>query len=197
VVAAVSVMGHSLWVIRYVLFVLMPTALVAAAGLVHVSSGLRPRVAVARLLAVLVVVAGAAVPGQLAVRRADVKNGSNYRTLAAIIGDRQAPGDVVVYSLGRTMRAGVGYYLRADAGAPRDILLRQSAADVGTLVAREYPDAPARLAGAGRIWLVVYGRRADPVTGRQDLTTMLRTRYRRAGLWTVKRAAMALYVRRR
>jgi hypothetical protein len=39
------------------------------------------------------------------------------RTVAAIIHDRQHPGDVIVYEGGRTMRAGVGYYLRHVAGA--------------------------------------------------------------------------------
>lgn len=54
-----------------------------------------------------------------------------------------------------------------------------------------------RLAGADRIWLVVYARRADPVTARRDLIPLLRGRYQRIRLWTAERATMALYVRRR
>lgn len=78
------------------------------------------------------VVAGAAAPGQLSVRGLTVKNGSDYRTLAGIIRGLQAPGDVIVFQAGsRTMRTGVDYYLRTDAGAPRDVLLRQSAAEAG------------------------------------------------------------------
>jgi mannosyltransferase len=198
VVALVSVVGPSFWVIRYLLFVLMPVAIAAAAGLVRACTGLRPWIATARLLAALIVVAGAAAPGQLSVRGPTAKNGSDYRTLAGIIRGLQAPGDVIVFQAGsRTMRTGVDYYLRTDAEAPRDVLLRQSAAEAAALIAREYPAPVVRLAGADRIWLVVYARRADPATARRDLIPLLRGRYQRIRLWTAERATMALYVRRR
>jgi hypothetical protein len=116
------------------------------------------------------------------------------RTVAAIIHDRQHPGDVIVYEGGRTMRAGVGYYLRHVAGAPPDVLVCASAADRGLLTAAECPDPSARLTAAARVWLVVYGRRADPLTDRKDLAASLTTRFRRAGVWRAKAATLGLYI---
>jgi mannosyltransferase len=193
---AVSVAGPSFWVVRYVLFVLMPAAVVAAAGIVQAGAGLHYPAAALRVTLVLAVVAGTALPDQRAVRQPTVKNGSDYRTLAGLIQDRQAPGDVIVYGGGRTMRPGVGYYLRTDAGAPPDILQAESAGQAGTLTAREFPDPAARLAGADRIWLMIYGHRADPATARPDLAPLLRSRYRLVESWRVKGATMALYAAR-
>jgi mannosyltransferase len=92
------------------------------------------------------------------------------------------------------MRAGVGYYLRHVAGAPADVLVCSSAADRGLLTAAECPDPGARLTGAARVWLVVYGRRADPLTGRKDLAASLATRFRRVGVWRAKAATVGLYI---
>jgi mannosyltransferase len=192
VVGAVSLAGPSFWVNRYLLFVLMPSAVVAAAGLTGAVDTLRLRPAVAMLAGPLAVFAAAGMPGQFAVRGPTVKNGSDYRTVAGVIRAGERPGDVVVYSGGRTMRAGVGYYLRHDASAPRDALMRSP----GLLTAVEYPDPAVRLAGADRIWLVVYGRRADPSTSRRDLAPLLRTRFQRTGLWNAKGATLALYAPR-
>jgi mannosyltransferase len=195
VVGAVSVVGPSFWVARYLMFVLMPAAVVAAAGMTAMARRLRLRsgMAMALLLGPLAVFAVAAAPGQLAVRGSTAKNGSDYRTVAAIIRDGQHPGDVIVYQSGRTMRAGVGYYLRHVAGAPPDVLVCASAANRELLTAAECPDPRARLAAAARVWLVVYGRRADPLTGRKDLAADLATRFRRVGVWRAKAATVGLY----
>ncbi|MEV6852164.1 hypothetical protein AB0M88_53335, partial [Actinoplanes sp. NPDC051411] len=186
VVGAVSFAGTSFWVNRYLLFVLLPAMIVAAAGLAN------------RVVAVvtLAVFAAAAVPGQLAVRQPTFKNGSDYRTLAAVIRREQQPGDDIVLERGRTMRAGLDYYLRHDPGRPRDVLVRQSAAEAATLTALEYAHPTALLASAARIWLVVYGRRGDPTTARPDLRPYLRDGFRRVNVWKVKNGSMALYVRR-
>lgn len=178
--------GTSFWVNRYLLYLLLPAMIVVAAGL--------RRFGVAGLTAVAVV-AFAAAPGQAAVRGRTVKNGSDYRTLAAIIEHRQQPGDGIVFDRERTMREGLGYYLRHHSGTPRDLLLSRSAAQEAGLRASEYPDPAARLAGADRIWLVVYGKVPDPATSRSDLRDVLQTQFRRVDLWTVKRGTMALYVR--
>jgi mannosyltransferase len=190
VVCAVSFAGPSFWINRYLLFCLAPAVIVAAAGLVRLS-GRTPGLVVA-----LAVFAAAALPGQIAVRQPTVKNGSGYRTLAAVIRHDQQPGDDIVFQRGRTMRAGLDYYLRHDAGRPRDVLQQRTAAQTATLRAKEYTDPDVRLAAAGRIWLIAYGRRADPATGRPDLAGLLRDQFQRAGLWTVKRGTMALYIRR-
>jgi mannosyltransferase len=194
-VAAFSTAGPSFWVNRYLLFVLMPAAVVAAAGLTAAVATIRGRPTAALMAGPLAVLAAAAVPGQIGVRAPTVKNGSDYRTVAAIIRHRQIPGDALVYSVGRTMRAGVGYYLRQDNGAPPDVLMQTSAAQHGWLTAVEYPDPARRLARISRIWLVLYGRPHDPLSGRRDLTGLLTGQFRRAGLWTVKKATLALYVR--
>jgi mannosyltransferase len=192
VVCVVSFAGSSFWVNRYLLFVLLPTVIAAAAGLTRAGrrGGMLP------LTAALAVFAAAAVPGQIAVRQPTFKNGSDYRTLAATIIGRQQPGDVIVLAKGRTLRAGIDYYLRHDADRPRDVLVRESATVTGTLTAAEYANPGARLASAVRIWLIVYGRRGDPATARPDLRQFLRDGFRRIGVWEVKNGSMALYVKR-
>lgn len=191
VVAVAAFAGTSFWVNRYLLFALLPAMIVAAAALTRIRAH--------RLVpvAALAVIAVAALPGQAAVRRPTVKNGSDYRTLAAVITRDQRPGDVIVYGKDRTMRAGVGYYLRRDRSRPADRLMQHSAAQTATLKAGEYPDPDVRLAGAARIWLVVYGRHADPTTVRPDLRQALsRGGFQRSGEWQVKRGTMVLYTRR-
>jgi mannosyltransferase len=201
-VALVSVLGPSFWVARYLLIVLPPTAIVAAAGLYRLSTepGRPARWGVdraaARVLAVCALFAVAAVPGQLSVRGRTAKNGSDYRSAAAIIAARQQPGDDIVYTArSRTLRAGVDYYLRHDPGRPLDVLLRRSAASVGSLRASEYSDAVRRLTGASRVWLLVAGRHSDPTTVRPDLRPLLLQRYRRVQIWQVNRATLALFAR--
>jgi len=196
-VLAVSATGTSFWVNRYLLFVLIPAAIVAAAGLTRLAGERRrwPAPAVAPAVA-LGVVAAAAVPGQIAVRQPDVKNGSDYRAMAALIRKRQQAGDDLVLQKGRQMRAGLDYYLRGDGGRPRDVLESRSAAGTGTLIADEYPDAAARLATATRIWLVVAGHPKDPASARPDLEALLHASFERAARWTVSRGTLALYLRR-
>lgn len=191
-VCVVSFAGPSFWVNRYLLFVLPPTVIVAAAGLTR--PGMRSRIL--PLAAGLAVFAAAAVPGQVAVRQPTFKNGTDYRTLASTIIRGQLPGDVLVLEHDRTQRAGMDYYLRRDPGRPRDILLREPAALTATLTAAEYADPAARLAPVSRIWLVAYGRRADPATCRPDLRAFLRAGFGRAEVWEVKEGSMALYIKR-
>ncbi|HEY0531088.1 MAG TPA: glycosyltransferase family 39 protein [Actinoplanes sp.] len=195
VVCVVSFAGTSFWVNRYLLFVLLPAMIVVAAGLTRQRLDSRLRSTLAPLAVALTVVAAAAVPGQIAVRQPTFKNGSDYRTLAAIITRGQQPGDDIVLEQGRTMRAGLDYYLRHDAGRPRDVLVREPAAATATLSAAEYADPATPLASAPRIWLVAYGRRSDPATARPDLRQLLRNGFRRIDVWEVKSGSMALYVR--
>ena len=195
VVCVVSFVGPSFWVNRYLLFVLLPAVIVAAAGLTQVSRKSSSGVPALYLATAVAVFVAAVIPGQIAVRRPTVKNGSDYRTLAADIIGQQRPGDDIVFDKGRTMRTGIEYYLRHDAGRPRDVLLQKSAAATATLTAAEYADPVARLASAPRIWLVAYGRRADPAAARPDLRQMLRNSYQRISLWRVKNGSMALYTR--
>jgi mannosyltransferase len=195
VVALVSVLATPLWVARYLLVVLPPVALLAAVATVG-RPGLRRPLRAVRVGAVLVVLAFAALPGLTAVRGDYIKNGSDYRGAASIIESGQRPGDGIVYMANsRAQRAGIDYYLRGDTGRPGDLTLERPAAQVASLTAEEYPDAVPRVTGVSRVWLFVYGTHDDPTWARLDLRTLLQTGYRRAGLWHLSRATLALYVR--
>jgi mannosyltransferase len=196
VIAVVSVLSAPLWVPRYLLVVLGPASILAAAGTVG-DPGVRRKEVGLRVVAVLVVLAFAVVPGQRLVRGATYKNGSDYRSVAAVIEAGQRPGDsIVLLRRNRAMRAGIDYYLRHDAGRPTDVLVRYPASAVASLIAQEYPNAAARLTGVSRVWLLVYGNHSDPTTGRPDLRSLLRSGYRRAAIWHLHRATLALFSRR-
>ncbi|GLY02464.1 glycosyltransferase family 39 protein [Actinoplanes sp. NBRC 101535] len=185
--------GVSFWVNRYLLFALIPVAVAIAGSL----TADRPPARLPRLSLIMLLVAASAVPGHIAVRQPTLKNGSDYRTMADVIRRDQLPGDAIVYSQGRTMRAGVDYYLRHQALRPRDVLMERSAARNATLRATEVADPATRLAGAQRVWLALYGRRTDPVDGRADLRPPLSRDFTQAGVWRVKNGTLALYVRSR
>jgi mannosyltransferase len=204
VVAAVSVLVSPMWVARYLLVVLVPLAMLAAVTVVGQlrvdrkpggsAASRAPGPAALRLIVVLAVVAATAYPGQRAVRAPTAKNGPDYRSIAAIIQQHQRPGDGMVFEIrSRAMRAGLGYYLHRDGTFPRDLLQHRSAADAGRLVAEEYPDAAARVAGVPRVWLLVSGPRKDPATGYPALRPLLRDDYERVGTWQVNRGTVALY----
>jgi mannosyltransferase len=151
--------------------------------------------AAVRSVSVLAVFAFAAYPGQRAVRAADAKNGSDYRTVASIIRANQQPGDGLVIKVdSRALRAGIDYYLRQDPGRPRDLLQQRSAAEVARLKAQEFPDSAAHVAGVRRVWLLVPGRnRSDPTAQRPELRPLLQTQYQRIGLWHMNGATLGLY----
>ena len=201
-VAAVSLLVTPYWVARYLLIVLAPLALAAATGLVQGLGGLeRGRPLLGRagvpVLVGVALVAMAVVPGQVNVRGKTAKNGSDYRSAARIIERGQQPGDAIVYTAhSRTMRAGLDSYLRHHAGRPTDILLHRDAADVAGLRAQEYPDAPRRVLGQTRVWLLVYGDHPDPATARRELQPVLKASFRRTQVWHLKLATLALFVRR-
>jgi mannosyltransferase len=193
ILALVSVLATPMWVARYLLVILAPLAILAAVALTG-GRAERPRWTVARIVAVLLVLAFVAAPGQRAVRTATAKNGPDYRTIATIIGADARPGDVIVYpAKNRAIRAGTDHYLTGVRSAPADPLIRVPSARTGWLIADEHPDAIPHLAGATRIWLVIGDRRKDPVTARPDLRPLLDAGYHQIGLWHPKRATVALY----
>jgi mannosyltransferase len=197
VVALVSVFSSPLWVARYVLIVLVPTAVLAAVALVGSHRRWGTVASAVRVTLVLALIGFAAFPGQLAVRGTTAKNGSDYRSAARLIEQFQQPGDGVLYQeRSRTLRAATNYYLSQDPGKPRDLLLLQPAAADATLASEEYPDAASHVKGVPRIWLLVTGIHRDPTVVRTDLRTELKTQYRRVGLWYVNRGTLALYVQR-
>jgi mannosyltransferase len=216
VVAAVSMLIAPYWVPRYLLVVLAPLALLAAVGLLQPAPAPAPtptptpaltepaagagrrdrRLLVLRVATVLALLAFAVHPAERAVRSADAKSGSDYRTAAAIIRQEQQPGDAIAYpAVSRGMRSGLDYYLRHDPERPRDVLLARSAAAIGRLMAQEYRPTPARLGGVVRLWLVVAGTFEDPLTVRPGLRPIVQAHYRLARIWFLHHETLALYVR--
>ncbi|MFI5841875.1 glycosyltransferase family 39 protein [Catenuloplanes sp. NPDC051500] len=209
--AGYSLLVGPLWVPRYLLVVLPPMALLAAAAIVP---GARPPVAseqqwpaaaswtrarpLAQVALVLVVFVAAAWPGQREQRADLAKNGSDYRALTRLIQERDQAGDVILYQDGnRALRAGVDFYYRGDPGRPVDLLLRRTAGQVAGLIADEYPDVAGRLDGVERVWLVVASTGAeDPLVHKPRVAPVLRAGFRRAGLFRVHGATVAFYRRR-
>jgi mannosyltransferase len=236
-VGLLSLLVAPYWVPRYLLVVLAPLALLAAAGLrdVLASNGRpiaapapavapsplligaggppvtvvrpapppppprrRPIAPLVRAAAVLTLLACAVYPAQRAVRTADARSGSDYRTAAAIVTRVQLPGDAIVYSANsRTMRTGLLYYLRHDPSRPLDILLSRTAAEAALLRALELPPTASSLTGVKRLWLYVYGRHQHPLTERPDLRAALAGRFRPDRIWFARNETLALYVRDR
>jgi mannosyltransferase len=197
VIGGISLVVTPMWVVRYMLVSLAPFAILAAVAATAPTLA-RTRVMTAvRLLGVLVVIVGTAIPDQRRVRGPTPKNGPDYRGIAAVVARNELPGDTIVYEVhSRAMRAGMDYYLRRYPTRPRDVLLSRPAARTGRLTADEFPDPAAHLAGVERVWLAVGGHRADPAVAYPALRPALRTEYGRVGLWQVDEGTLALYRRR-
>jgi mannosyltransferase len=197
VIGLVSVLVTPMWVARYLLVVLAPLAILAAAAVAGRMPARVPAATAVRLLVILALAACTALPDQQRVRGSTPKNGPDYRGIAAVVDRHQLPGDAIVYEVrSRAMRAGMEYYLRRYPSEPRDILRSRPAAEAARLTADEFPDAAAHLAGVHRVWLAVGGHRRDPTTGYPALQPTLRTRYDRIGLWQLNEATLALFRQR-
>jgi mannosyltransferase len=196
-VAGFSVLVEPIWVPRYLLFVLMPLALLSAAGAAGAAGavGFGGRAGLTRLLAVLAVVAATAYYDQRTVRGVTAHYGGNYQQAAEAIRRLDRPGDAIVFQSGRTMRTGIGYYLRDEPDRPADVLLHRTAAARARLSAGEYADPAPYLRDRRRVWLVVMGRPADPITQRPTLRPVLQAGFTRTGMWQFSRTTLALYTR--
>ncbi|MEW2375380.1 glycosyltransferase family 39 protein [Micromonospora sp. NPDC047812] len=148
-----------LWVPRYLVFVVPFGCLLAGAALATVP--LPPALAVVALAGLL------GLPDQAALRRTHEWPRSatvDYRGAARIVADGQRPGDAVVYSPRQSwlfLDLGLAYHLGDR--RPRDVLVTEDQARRGDLWAAECPHPAGCLAGAERVWLVVAGRRDDPL----------------------------------
>ncbi|MEV4463133.1 glycosyltransferase family 39 protein [Micromonospora echinofusca] len=148
-----------LWVPRYLVFVVPFGCLLAGAALAAVP--LPPALAVVALTGLL------GLPDQAALRRTHEWPRSatvDYRGAARIVADGQRPGDAVVFSPRRSwffLDLGLAYHLGDR--RPRDVLVTEGQARRGDLWAAECARPAECLAGTQRIWLVVTGRRDDPV----------------------------------
>jgi mannosyltransferase len=185
----VSFVTSSLWVPRYVLFVIMPLALLGAVAL----RGLHWR-----SVAALILVAAMGFTTQQDLRGPMAHGGTDFRKVGSIVRARVQPGDAVVYSrLGTwALRDSLDYQLRGDSVRPRDVTLRRSAAEAGGLDAIECPDATCFT--DERVWF--FGFRpspSDPLYGAGDkLKRKLATEYTRVGSWQLQNGMVALYQRK-
>ena len=94
----------------------MPLALLAAAGTVGAVG--RGRGRFVYLFVVLLVLAGTAYHDQRVSRGVNGHFGGNYKQAAQVVRSLNAPGDAIVFQSGRSMRAGMQYYLRNEPDRP-------------------------------------------------------------------------------
>lgn len=148
-----------LWVTRYLVFTVPFACLLAGAALAGVR--LAPALAVVTLAGLL------GLPDQAALRRTHEWPRTapvDYAGVARIVAHHQQPGDAIVYSPRDSWLfpdLGLAYHLGAR--RPRDVLVVRDQRQRADLWAAEC-DRPAEcLAGVDRVWLVVTGRRADPL----------------------------------
>jgi mannosyltransferase len=188
VLIAVSFVTSSLWVPRYVLFVVPMICLLAAAAL----RGLR-----LRTLLALVLLAGITIPAQREVRGPASHMGADFRAIAGIIEREQQSGDVIVYGTSGTwsLRAGIDYQLR-DQQHPRDVLLITPAAEVGELNAVQCADPVACLGQSRRVWFFRQWQTGAPLSDAGPLTEALTSDYRQVQVWHATKATLVLLERR-
>jgi mannosyltransferase len=148
-----------LWVPRY-LFLTVPFAC-ALAGAVLAAVALPAALAVVLLAGLL------GLPDQAALRRShEWPRGAlvDYRGAARVVDEGRRPGDVVVFSpRDGWLFPDIGLRYHLGERQPRDALVVRDRDARGDHWADECDDPAACLAGARRVWLVVAGRRADPV----------------------------------
>ncbi|MFY1578446.1 glycosyltransferase family 39 protein [Verrucosispora sp. WMMD703] len=182
-----------LWVPRYLVFVVPFGCLLAGAAL-----------ASARLpaaLAVVVLTGLLGLPEQAALRRTHEWPRTatvDYRATAEIIAAGRRPGDAVVYSPRDSwlfLDLGLRYHLGGR--IPRDALLAEGQERRGDLWAAEC-DRPAEcLAGVDRVWLVLAGRRSDPLAAVPGAKgDALRERFTLSQVWPRAGVTLALLTRR-
>ncbi|MFD4206440.1 glycosyltransferase family 39 protein [Micromonospora tulbaghiae] len=126
-----------------------------------------PRGRIAAGLAVVVLAGLLGLPDQAALRRTHEWPRSapvDYAGAAGIIGAGQRPGDAIVYAPRDGWLfpdLGMAYHLGPR--LPRDVLVVRDQRQDASLWAVECDDPARCLAGVDRVWLVVTGRRADPL----------------------------------
>ena len=188
VLIAVSFVTSSLWVPRYVLFIVPAVALLAAAAL----RGLR-----GRALAALLLLTAVAVPAHEELRGPASHMGADFRKIASAIARQQQPGDVIVYGVEGTwsLRAGIDYQLRGRP-KPRDVLLARPAAEVGELEAEQCADPVACLGTSRRVWFFRQWQTGPALSDAGALTGTLREDYRQVRVIKATKATLVLFERR-
>ncbi|WP_329014254.1 glycosyltransferase family 39 protein [Micromonospora rifamycinica] len=186
----VAALAVPLWVPRYLFFTVPFGCLLAGAALAGPTPAARPspgppevagppptrwRPATGAGLAVVALAGLLGLPDQAAVRHGHGWPRSatvDYRGAAAVIAAGQRPGDAVVYAPRDGwlfLDLGVDYHLARTAGDPaggvhpRDVLVTEGRRERADLWVGECARPAECLAGVDRVWLVVAGRRDDPL----------------------------------
>jgi mannosyltransferase len=185
---AVSFVTSPLWVPRYVLFVIMPLALLAAVALRKLRW---------RSVAALLLVAAMGFEVQQTIREPAAHGGMDFRKAARIVRAQVQPGDGIVY--GRTgtwsLRDGIDYEMQHDPVKPDDVLLRTTAAEAGGLDGIECPELTCFT--SDRVWYVGARQAGDPLSNQGDvLKAKFAKEYKRTGYWLLPLGAIALYQRK-
>lgn len=157
----VTVSMLHLFVARYMLFTVPAWALLAATTICFVARplGRKPHGTLWLLGAALVLPACTylSLPDHEYVRKSPVEEQASYRPALHYVRDHYQPKDGIVYNDNRSDRnqlaRSVAEYELRD-GAPRDVLLFQTAGEIGYFGAKECPEAAPCLAGEKRLWLV-------------------------------------------
>ncbi|MFC8847502.1 MULTISPECIES: glycosyltransferase family 39 protein [unclassified Micromonospora] len=181
-----------LWVPRYLFFAVPFACLLAGAALAMV--------ALPGALAVVLLAGLLGLPDQVGLRRShEWPRGAlvDYRGAARVVDEERRPGDVIVFSPREGWLfpdVGIRYHLGDR--QPRDALVVRDRDARGDYWADECPDPAACLAGARRVWLVVAGRRADPVDAVPDAKgTALRDGFAVERVWPRPGLTVALLTR--
>ncbi|GAA2547213.1 hypothetical protein GCM10010435_15580 [Winogradskya consettensis] len=188
VLITVSFFTSSLWVPRYVLYVIAPLALLAAVAL----RGLPWRSLTAVLL-----IAAVGFEFQQSVRDDRSHGGMDFRVAAGIVEKHQQPGDAIVYGRISTwsVRSGFDYEMRDEKIKPKDVMLRRTAAEVGQLDAVECPDVTCF--DNQRVWYVGARQGGDALSNLgPQLKAKFTTEYERTGYWVIPLGTIALFERR-
>jgi mannosyltransferase len=177
---------------RYLLFALPAWVLLAALTLGRLSR--------VRALALVGVVALLGAPTQQAIRTGD-GHGTGSASAGRIIASNERAGDAIAYRLDDTAwweaRDVIELYVPA-ARRPLDVFQVTPQRSDGRTRAGECADLAACLhrANPARLWIVVKGNRADPMSyvGGQK-AALLRARYHPSRLWLLHGLTVALYAR--
>jgi mannosyltransferase len=168
----VTVSMLHLFVARYMLFTVPAWALLAATTICHVAHPLGRRAHgtwwVLGAALALPACTYLALPDHHSVRKSPVEEQADYRPALFYVRDHYKPQDGIVYNDNRSdrnqlARSAAEYELRR--GGPRDVLLYQTAGQIGYFGAKECPDPAPCLADEQRLWLVSTTTAKNPWDG--------------------------------
>ncbi|MFG2080661.1 glycosyltransferase family 39 protein [Micromonospora tulbaghiae] len=204
-----------LWVTRYLVFTVPFACLLAGAAPAgaprtaparttragsHITAPQKTLRPLAAGLAVVVLAGLLGLPDQAALRRTHEWPRSSpvdYAGAAGVIGAGQRPGDTIVYAPRDGWLfpdLGMAYHLGSR--LPRDVLVVRDQRQGASLWAVECDDPARCLAGVDRVWLVVTGRRADPLAAVPGAKgDALRAGYTVRQVWPRPGITVALLVR--